>query len=38
MICLPEPDAGILARRERILRALRALVAPGNVIDVALRL
>jgi glycolate oxidase len=38
MICLPEPDAGILARRDRILAALRALVAPGNVVDDALRL
>ena len=38
MICLPEPDAGILARRERIVAALKALVAPGNVVDEALRL
>jgi glycolate oxidase len=38
MICLPEPDAAIVARRASIVQALRELVAPGNVIDDALRL
>ena len=38
MICLPEPDAEILARRGAILAGLSKLVAPGNVIDDALRL
>jgi glycolate oxidase len=36
MICLPEPDAGILARRDAILAGLSRLVAPGNLIDEAL--
>jgi glycolate oxidase len=38
MICLPEPDPAILARRPTILRALRCLVPPANVIDEPLRL
>ncbi len=38
MICLPVADPAILARRETIVRALRELVAPGNVIDEPLRL
>src|SRR5882672_6853034 len=38
MICLPEPDAEIVARRADIVRALRSLVRPGNVIDEPLRL
>jgi glycolate oxidase len=38
MICLPEPDAEILARRGAIVAGLSKLVAPGNVIDDALRL
>jgi hypothetical protein len=32
MICLPTPDAAIVARRAEIVHALRGLVAPGNVI------
>ena len=35
MICLPEPDPEILARRDAIVAALRKLVAPGNVIPAA---
>jgi glycolate oxidase len=38
MICLPAADPAILARRETIVRALRTLVATGNVIDEPLRL
>jgi glycolate oxidase len=38
MICLPEPDAEIVARRADIVRALRSLVCPDNVIDEPLRL
>jgi glycolate oxidase len=38
MICLPEPDSGIIARRDRIVADLEKLVAPGNVIEDALRL
>src|SRR3954452_9401755 len=38
MICLPEPDAAIVARRTEVVRALRALVRDGNVIDDDLRL
>jgi glycolate oxidase len=38
MICLPEPDAAIVARRASVVRALRALVAEGNVIDDDVRL
>ena len=38
MICLPEPDAGTIARRGAIVAGLRKLVARGNVIEDALRL
>jgi glycolate oxidase len=38
MICLPEPNAAIVARRADIVRALRGLVRAGNVIDEPLRL
>ena len=38
MICLPDPDEGIVARRGSIVRALRGLVAAGNVIDDDVRL
>ena len=38
MICLPEPDAAIIERRDAIVRALRAVVAPANVIDDDVRL
>ena len=38
MICLPTPDAAIVERRASIVRSLRALVAPGNVIEDDLRL
>jgi glycolate oxidase len=38
MICLPTPDAAILARRADIVRALRGLVAPGSLIDDDVRL
>src|SRR5215831_3781401 len=38
MICMPTPDAALVARRAEIVRALRGLVHPGNVIDDALRL
>ena len=38
MICLPDPDAGIVERRGSIVRALRGLVAAGNVIEDDLRL
>ncbi|HEX5049353.1 MAG TPA: FAD-linked oxidase C-terminal domain-containing protein [Gammaproteobacteria bacterium] len=38
MICLPEPDAAIVARRADVVRALRGLVRDGNVIDEPLRL
>jgi glycolate oxidase len=38
MICLPVPDPAIVARRAEIVRALRALVRDGNVIEEPLRL
>ena len=38
MICLPTPDAAIVERRVQIVRALRGLVAAGNVIDDEVRL
>ena len=38
MICFPDPDAEIVARRAAIVQALRELVAPGNVIDEDVRL
>ena len=38
MICLPDPDVGIVERRSSIVGALRGLVAAGNVIDDDLRL
>jgi glycolate oxidase len=38
MICLPAPDEAILARRRDIVRALRSLVGPDNVVDEPVRL
>src|SRR6187431_1925276 len=38
MICLPDPDASVVARRDSIARALRGLVAPANVIEDDIRL
>jgi glycolate oxidase len=38
MICMPPPDPEILARKAEIVAGLSALVAPGNVIEDALRL
>src|SRR6187200_3349542 len=38
MICLPDPDASVVARRDSIARALRGLVAPANVIEDDVRL
>ena len=38
MICLPDPDASVIARRASIVRALRGLVAPANVIEDDVRL
>src|SRR6188474_943002 len=38
MICLPDPDASVVARRASIVRALRGLVAPANVIEDDVRL
>ncbi len=38
MICLPDPDLGLIARRGSIAHALRGLVAAGSVIDDDLRL
>jgi len=38
MICLPDPDASVVARRASIVRALRGLVAPANVIEDDIRL
>jgi len=38
MICLPTPDADLIGRREDIVRALRSLVAAGNVVEDELRL
>ncbi|HEY3518809.1 MAG TPA: FAD-linked oxidase C-terminal domain-containing protein [Gammaproteobacteria bacterium] len=38
MICLPDPDASVVARRSGIVRALRGLVAPVNVIADDVRL
>ena len=34
MICLPDPDVAIVERRDSIVRALRGLVAAGNVIEI----
>ena len=33
MICLPQPDAAIIARKAQILAGLRAILAPADVID-----
>src|ERR1700679_4050342 len=33
MICLPQPDAAIIARKAAILAGLRALLGPDDVID-----
>jgi glycolate oxidase len=38
MICLPEPDAALLARRDGIVAALRGLVAADSLIEDDLRL
>src|SRR6478609_794413 len=38
MICLPTPDAALVARRAEIVRALRGLVRADNVIDEDVRL
>ena len=38
MICLPTPDAALVARRAEIVRALRAVVRRDNVIDDDVRL
>jgi glycolate oxidase len=38
MICLPEPDAEMVARRTGIVRGLRGLVAPASVIEDDVRL
>jgi glycolate oxidase len=38
MICLPTPDATIVARRASIVAALRGFVAAGNVIEEDVRL
>ena len=38
MICLPDPDVGIVERRGSIVGELRGLVAAGNVIEDDLRL
>ncbi|HEX6995104.1 MAG TPA: FAD-linked oxidase C-terminal domain-containing protein [Gammaproteobacteria bacterium] len=38
MICLPEPDPGVLARRGEIVRALRAMLGRERIIDDSLRL
>ena len=38
MICLPDPDESVIARRGSIVQALRGLVAAGNVIDDDVRL
>src|SRR5512139_1248986 len=38
MICLPDPDASIVARRDSIVRALRGLVSAANVIEDDVRL
>jgi glycolate oxidase len=38
MLCLPTPDSHVLARRADIVTALRALVAPGSVIEDDVRL
>src|SRR5690606_41292864 len=38
MICLPEPDPGLVARRDEIVRALRAILGRERVIDEPLRL
>jgi glycolate oxidase len=38
MICLPTPDAAVLARRDEIVGALQRLVAPSNVVAEPLRL
>ena len=38
MICLPEPDPGILARRDAIVAALQRVAGPDNVVAEPLRL
>ncbi len=38
MICLPEPDPEILARRDAIVAGLKAIVGPGAVIDDRVRM
>ena len=38
MICLPTPDAALVARRAEIVRALRGIVRADNVIDDDVRL
>src|SRR5690606_10978948 len=38
MICLPEPDPRLLARRDDIVRALRSMLGRERVIDEPLRL
>lgn len=38
MICLPTPDANIIARRDEIVAALRGLVGADNVVAEPLRL
>jgi len=38
MICLPEPDPHIVARRDEIVRALRAMLGRERLIDEPLRL
>jgi glycolate oxidase len=38
MICLPTPDAAVVARRAEIARALRDIVRPESVIEDAVRL
>jgi glycolate oxidase len=38
VICLPDPDLSVLERRDGIVRALRGLVAAGNVIEDDVRL
>ena len=32
-LCMPEPDAGVLARRAEIVRAMRRIVPGEGVID-----
>jgi hypothetical protein len=38
MICIPDPDMRIVERRGAIVRELRGIVNPGNVIDDDVRL